>query len=61
MATNGATWRKSSRSNTGSQGTCVELHFGRNAVRDSKNPQGPTLSIDLHALLGAIKSDRFER
>ena len=39
-----ADWRKSSRS--GNSGNCVEvadLHDGRRAVRDSKNPTGPVL------------------
>ncbi|HEX5540890.1 MAG TPA: DUF397 domain-containing protein [Micromonospora sp.] len=39
-----ATWRKSSRSN--SQGDCVEVADnlgGPVGVRDSKDPQGPTL------------------
>lgn len=40
-------WRKSTRS--GDQGDCVELgHTG--LVRDSKNPNGPALQVDLRAL-----------
>lgn len=47
------TWRKSSRS--GSQTNCVELaNWG--AVRDSKNPTGPALAVDIAALLAAIKA-----
>jgi hypothetical protein len=53
-------WRKSSRS-TGSD-DCVEVAlFGSGAVRDSKNPDGPTLSVDLTATLSAIKADRLNR
>lgn len=46
------TWRKSSKS-TG-EDTCVELAYA-GAVRDSKNPAGPVLSVDLIALLAAVK------
>ena len=52
----GYAWRKSSRS--GGNGQCVELaSYG--AVRDSKNPTGPTLSVDLTALITAVKSTNF--
>lgn len=52
------TWRKSSRSE--SAGQCVELaHAGR--VRDSKNPTGPTLAVDLSALLATVKLGRLDR
>jgi hypothetical protein len=45
-------WRKSTRS--GDQGDCVELgHTG--AVRDSKNPNGPALPVDLAGLVAAVK------
>lgn len=49
------TWRKSSRS--GSQTNCVELG-STGAVRDSKNPTGPTLTADLHVLLAAVRAGR---
>jgi Domain of unknown function (DUF397) len=44
----GAGWRKSSYSSGGQQGSCVEV--ARNlprtvAVRDSKDPDGPVLSV----------------
>jgi hypothetical protein len=45
-------WRKSSYS--GSDSECVELATG--AVRDSKNPAGPVLSVDVVALVTAVKA-----
>ncbi|WP_084467891.1 DUF397 domain-containing protein [Actinokineospora inagensis] len=42
------TWRKSSRSNNGMD--CVEVRSDLSAVRDSKNPTGPSLAVDLRAL-----------
>lgn len=50
-------WRKSSRS--GQDTNCVELAHTGDAVRDSKNPPGPTLTINTHDLLAAIKSSRL--
>jgi len=51
-------WRKSSRSTA--QDTCVELaHAG--FVRDSKNPAGPVLSVDLAGLLSAVKAGSLPR
>ena len=54
-----ATWRKASRSG-GEGGNCVELHPA-GAVRDSKNPIGPTLAVDLGGLLAVVKGDRLAR
>jgi hypothetical protein len=50
-------WIKSSRSGGGNE-NCVELAPGR--VRDSKNPEGPTLAVDLPRLLDAVRADRFD-
>jgi hypothetical protein len=47
-------WRKSSRS---SQGTnCVELAGTLDRIRDSKNPDGPHLHVDLTTLVANIKA-----
>jgi hypothetical protein len=45
-------WRKSSFSGTG--GNCVEVRHDLAAVRDSKNPNGPTLTVDLAPLLAFL-------
>ena len=63
-------WRKSSRS--GNEGSCVELAWRKSsysanesncvelspagAVRDSKNPAGPRLRVDLPSLITAVKA-----
>jgi Domain of unknown function (DUF397) len=53
-------WRKSRRS--AEETDCVELAcIGVGAVRDSKNPSGPRLNVDLNELLGAVKADRLNR
>jgi hypothetical protein len=51
-----ATWRKSTRS--ASQSNCVEV-AAQGAVRDSKNPAGPVLSVDVTALVTAVKAGRI--
>jgi hypothetical protein len=51
-------WRKTRFS--GQETNCVELaHAG--LVRDSKNPAGPTLHVELGGLLTAVKSGQLER
>lgn len=50
-------WRKSSFS--GNANECVEVVGSLDRVRDSKNPAGPTLRIDLDSLLTEIKTNRF--
>lgn len=52
-----AEWRRSSRSQQ--NGQCVELAY-TGAVRDSKNP-GPTVIVDVPALVAAVKADAFTR
>lgn len=53
-------WRKSSRSGATTNG-CVELAHTFDAVRDSKNPSGPTLRVDLTRLLAAVRADELTR
>lgn len=50
-------WRKSGRSGASANG-CVEFAHTRDKVRDSKNPAGPCLAVDLDGLLAAVKADR---
>ncbi len=51
-------WRKSSRSQNTTN--CVEL-APAGLVRDSKNPDGPSLPVNLTALLAAVKSGNVDR
>jgi hypothetical protein len=51
------TWRKSTYSGTHEGGACVEL--AQDAVRDSKNPAGPVLSVDVTALVAAVKAGQI--
>lgn len=59
-----ATWRKSSYSN-GNGGSCVEVSNdfpGLVPVRDSKNPDGPTLvfpAADWSTFVTALKGGEF--
>ena len=55
----GPHWRKSSYSQT--NGACVELSHTLDEIRDSKNPAGPTLRVDVAALVRAVKSGRLDR
>ncbi len=53
-------WRKSSYSNTDS--ACIELASTLDAVRDSKNPAGPVLTVSgVSAFARDVKSGRFDR
>lgn len=67
-------WHKSSHSENG--GNCVELGWHKSShsenesncvelasvgtVRDSKNPGGATLRVDLPTLITAVRSGRFD-
>jgi Domain of unknown function (DUF397) len=52
-------WRTSSYS--GQDNECVELRGDLLAVRDSKNPAGPALTVSLTNLLNAVKTARLSR
>lgn len=64
MAINPVTWHKSSYSN-GDGGACVEVADvdATRAVRDSKNPTGPTLQFTVaewSAFTAGVRSGEFE-
>lgn len=50
-------WKKATSS--AEQTDCIELAHTLGAVRDSKNPHGPMLRVDVSALLEAIKEERY--
>ena len=51
------TWRKSTRSQNGQN--CVEVNGTLDHLRDSKNPTGPALPINVPTLINALKENRF--
>ncbi|ROP38274.1 DUF397 domain-containing protein [Saccharothrix texasensis] len=51
------TWRKSSYSGN-SGGSCVEVRAGLDAVRDSKNVDGPVLEVRPAALRAFLRALR---
>lgn len=51
-------WRKSSFSS--GQGQCVEVRWA-GGVRDSKNPAGPSLVVDITGLVRAAKAAESAR
>lgn len=54
---NGAAWRKSTYSG-GTGGECIEFapHQGAIALRDSKNPEGPTLTVSEGAFTRFVRA-----
>ncbi|HWE90339.1 MAG TPA: DUF397 domain-containing protein [Pseudonocardiaceae bacterium] len=46
-------WRKSSRSGAGAN-NCVEIAHTLDRLRDSKNPNGPELRVNVTALLAEL-------
>jgi hypothetical protein len=61
---NGAIWRKSSRSGNNG-GNCVEVANLDQvvAVRDSKNPEGPTLALtrsDWRTFIASVRDGSFD-
>jgi hypothetical protein len=52
-------WRKSSFSGDG--GNCVQVRQDLAALRDSKDPDGRTLRVNLPGMLAAVKAGRLDR
>ncbi|PKW14658.1 DUF397 domain-containing protein [Saccharopolyspora spinosa] len=52
-------WQKSSYSHA--NGNCIELTTRLDAIRDSKDPYGPTLSVDVSTFVRAVQQGRFDR
>jgi hypothetical protein len=50
-------WRTSTYS--GQQNNCVQVAGDLEQIRDSKNPSGPTLRVNLPVLLSAVKRGEF--
>ncbi|NDU71440.1 DUF397 domain-containing protein [Actinomadura sp. DSM 109109] len=58
-------WRKSSRSSDPDLGVCVEVASigSTRAIRDSKDPEGPRLSLSMDSwrtFMHAVKTDAFD-
>ncbi|MFI6456535.1 DUF397 domain-containing protein [Streptosporangium amethystogenes] len=66
QSTQNLTWHKSTLSGTNND-NCVEvanLPNGGRAVRDSKNPNGPTLNFasgEWHAFISGVKNGEFDQ
>lgn len=57
------TWKKGSRSSGGAN-NCVELAWSGaadGAVRDSKNPDGPVLKVEMTSLVATVKGGNLDR
>lgn len=52
------TWRKSMFS--GSESNCVELPGTLDAVRDSKNVDGPILRLDVTPFVAAVRAGAYD-
>lgn len=52
-------WRKSTRSQNTT--TCVEVSSSLDEVRDSKDPDGPTLRLNGAAFAAFVRAGRFDR
>ena len=52
-------WRKSSFS--GDSGDCVQVRQDLAAIRDSKNPNGCELTVELTGLLTTVREGQFDR
>jgi hypothetical protein len=56
-------WRKSSHSQGGGQGECVEISTNTTAplIRDSKDPDGPRLTLAPGALAALVRQIKVGR
>jgi hypothetical protein len=52
-------WRTSSYSSNGTN--CIEVSHDPATIRDSKNPEGQTLPVDLRLFVNAIQGGQFDR
>jgi hypothetical protein len=52
-------WRKSSYSGSANDDNADCIELAASAVRDSKNPAGPVLNLDVTALVAAVKAGQI--
>jgi hypothetical protein len=55
----GLTWRKSSYSGSADDDNANCIEAAASAVRDSKNPGGAVLNLDITALVAAVKAGQI--